>query len=47
VTSETVADAPLQFTDYKTARATHSYLIVRDQAYENAYPKALETPGVH
>lgn len=31
----------------KTARATISYLIVRDQAHEFAYAKALETLGVN
>src|SRR5919107_5090631 len=31
----------------KTARSTISYLIVRDQAHENAYAKALETLGVN
>ena len=30
----------------KTLRSTVSYLIVRDQAHENAYAKALETLGV-
>ena len=30
----------------KTARSTIAYLIVRDQAHENAYAKALETLGV-
>ncbi|OZM72019.1 catalase [Amycolatopsis antarctica] len=30
----------------KTLRATVAYLIVRDQAHENAYAKALETLGV-
>ncbi len=29
-----------------TARSTLAYLIVRDQAHENAYAKALETLGV-
>jgi Mn-containing catalase len=33
-------------TDNKTARSTIAYLIVRDQAHENAYAKALETLGV-
>ncbi|WP_405372871.1 MULTISPECIES: manganese catalase family protein [unclassified Microbacterium] len=36
-----------EMTDNKTARATISYLIVRDQAHENAYAKALETLGVN
>ncbi|MGI8312370.1 manganese catalase family protein [Saccharopolyspora hattusasensis] len=31
----------------KTLRSTVSYLIVRDQAHENAYAKALETLGVN
>ncbi len=31
----------------KTARSTVAYLIVRDQAHENAYAKALETLGVN
>jgi Mn-containing catalase len=35
-----------EMTDNKTARATISYLIVRDQAHENAYAKALESLGV-
>jgi Mn-containing catalase len=35
-----------EMTDNKTARATIAYLIVRDQAHENAYAKALETLGV-
>ena len=35
-----------EMTANKTARSTISYLIVRDQAYENAYAKALETLGV-
>lgn len=35
-----------EMTDNKTARSTISYLIVRDQAHENAYAKALETLGV-
>jgi len=30
----------------KTLRSTVAYLIVRDQAHENAYAKALETLGV-
>ena len=34
-----------EMTDNKTARSTVAYLIVRDQAHENAYAKALETPG--
>ena len=33
-------------TENKTARSTVAYLIVRDQAHENAYAKALETLGV-
>ncbi|MEV7608444.1 manganese catalase family protein [Microbacterium sp. NPDC089320] len=36
-----------EMTDNKTARSTISYLIVRDQAHENAYAKALETLGVN
>lgn len=35
-----------EMTDNKTARSTISYLIVRDQAHENAYARALETLGV-
>jgi Mn-containing catalase len=35
-----------EMTDNKTARSTLSYLIVRDQAHENAYAKALEALGV-
>jgi Mn-containing catalase len=35
-----------EMTANKTARSTISYLIVRDQAHENAYAKALETLGV-
>ncbi|MBW0113399.1 manganese catalase family protein, partial [Pseudonocardia sp. KRD-182] len=35
-----------EMTDNKTARATISYLIVRDQAHENAYAKALESLGI-
>ncbi|GAA1494123.1 manganese catalase family protein [Curtobacterium herbarum] len=35
-----------EMTDNPTARATVAYLIVRDQAHENAYAKALETLGV-
>src|SRR5213078_1414451 len=35
-----------EMTDNKTARSTISYLIVRDQAHENAYAKALEALGV-
>src|SRR6187549_1303254 len=35
-----------EMTENKTARATIAYLIVRDQAHENAYAKALETLGV-
>ena len=36
-----------EMTANKTARSTISYLIVRDQAHENAYAKALETLGVN
>ncbi|MCJ1706994.1 manganese catalase family protein [Microbacterium sp. VKM Ac-2923] len=36
-----------EMTDNKMARSTISYLIVRDQARENAYAKALETLGVN
>ncbi|PRY65394.1 Mn-containing catalase [Glaciihabitans tibetensis] len=36
-----------EMTDNKTARSTISYLIVRDQAHENAYAKALETLGIN
>jgi Mn-containing catalase len=36
-----------EMTDNKTARATISYLIVRDQAHEAVYAKALETLGVN
>jgi len=35
-----------EMTANKTARSTVSYLIVRDQAHENGYAKALETLGV-
>jgi len=35
-----------EMTENKTARSTISYLIVRDQAHENGYAKALETLGV-
>lgn len=35
-----------EMTSNKTARSTISYLIVRDQAHENAYAKALESLGV-
>jgi Mn-containing catalase len=35
-----------EMTDNKTARSTIAYLIVRDQAHENAYAKALETLSV-
>jgi Mn-containing catalase len=35
-----------EMTDNKTARSTISYLIVRDQAHENGYAKALEALGV-
>jgi Mn-containing catalase len=36
-----------EMTDNQTARSTIAYLIVRDQAHENAYAKALETLGVN
>ena len=36
-----------EMTDNKAARSTISYLIVRDQAHENAFAKALETLGVN
>lgn len=35
-----------EMTANKAARSTISYLIVRDQAHENGYAKALETLGV-
>ncbi|WP_167138292.1 manganese catalase family protein [Diaminobutyricimonas sp. TR449] len=35
-----------EMTSNKTARSTIAYLIVRDQAHENAYAKALECLGV-
>lgn len=35
-----------EMTQNKTARSTIAYLIVRDQAHENAYARALETLGV-
>lgn len=35
-----------EMTSNKTARSTLAYLIVRDQAHENAFAKALETLGV-
>ena len=35
-----------EMTDNKTARSTIAYLIVRDQAHENGYAKALEALGV-
>ncbi len=35
-----------EMTDNNTARSTIAYLIVRDQAHENGYAKALETLGV-
>jgi Mn-containing catalase len=35
-----------EMTENKTARSTISYLIVRDQAHENAFAKALESLGV-
>jgi Mn-containing catalase len=36
-----------EMTANKTARATIAYLIVRDEAHEKAYARALETLGVH
>ncbi|GAA1952625.1 manganese catalase family protein [Microbacterium deminutum] len=36
-----------EMTANKTARSTISYLIVRDQAHENAFAKALETLGIN
>jgi Mn-containing catalase len=36
-----------EMTDNKAARSTIAYLIVRDQAHENAFAKALETLGVN
>jgi Mn-containing catalase len=36
-----------EMTANKMARSTIAYLIVRDQAHENAYAKALETLGVN
>jgi Mn-containing catalase len=36
-----------EMTSNKTARSTIAYLIVRDQAHENAYARALETLGVN
>ncbi len=36
-----------EMTDNKMARSTLAYLIVRDQAHENAFAKALETLGVN
>ena len=36
-----------EMTTNKTARSTIAYLIVRDQAHENAYARALETLGVN
>ncbi|MCR2800474.1 MULTISPECIES: manganese catalase family protein [unclassified Microbacterium] len=36
-----------EMTSNKTARSTISYLIVRDQAHENAFARALETLGVN
>jgi Mn-containing catalase len=36
-----------EMTDNPTARSTIAYLIVRDQAHENAYARALETLGVN
>ncbi|NQX04808.1 manganese catalase family protein [Rathayibacter sp. VKM Ac-2856] len=35
-----------EMTQNKTARSTIAYLIVRDQAHENGYAKALETLGI-
>ena len=35
-----------EMTDNRTARSTLAYLIVRDQAHENAYAKALESLSV-
>ena len=34
-------------TDNKAGRSTIAYLIVRDQAHENAFAKALESLGVN
>ena len=36
-----------EMTENRTARSTIAYLIVRDQAHENAYARALETLGVN
>ena len=36
-----------EMTDNKMARSTIAYLIVRDQAHENAFAKALESLGVN
>ena len=36
-----------EMTENKTARSTVAYLIVRDQAHENAFAKALESLGVN
>src|SRR4051812_19647917 len=36
-----------EMTDNKAARSTVAYLIVRDQAHENAFAKALESLGVN
>jgi Mn-containing catalase len=36
-----------EMTKNKTARSTIAYLIVRDQAHENAYAKALESLGIN
>src|SRR6266567_8645407 len=36
-----------EMTDNKSARSTIAYLIVRDQAHENAFAKALESLGVN
>jgi len=36
-----------EMTQNKTARSTIAYLIVRDQAHENGYAKALESLGVN
>jgi len=35
-----------EMTENKTARSTIAYLIVRDQAHENGYAKALESLGI-
>ena len=36
-----------EMTENKSARSTIAYLIVRDQAHENAFAKALESLGVN